>query len=186
MDIRFTGKHLSVTKGMKEHMDDKLQKLEKYSPKIIEVHVILEKQKYFFKAELTLLAKNLKVYGDAEAKENIYAAMDAAYLRVEKQLKKSREKSKAHHKNIDTDLGLTNWEAFEELNATIRERKGKKPAIVRSGEFAAKPMSMEEASLQLIASEQQFLVFSNADTNQVNVIYRMDNGNHGLIEPKFQ
>ena len=104
MDIRFSGKNLSLTKGMKDHMEEKLVKLEKYSPRLVEAHVILKKEKYLYKAEVTLLAKNLKVYGDDQCKENIFSAMDKAYIRVEKQLKKFREKLKDHHRKNSRTL----------------------------------------------------------------------------------
>ena len=99
MDIRYLGKNLSVTQGMKEHMQEKLVKLEKYSPKLVESHVVLKKEKYLFAAEITLLAKNLRAYGEGASKENIYTAIDKAYERIEKQLKKFREKTKNYHKN---------------------------------------------------------------------------------------
>ena len=99
MDIRYLGKKLTVTGGMKEHLSEKLNKLDKYAPRILESHVVLKKEKYIFTAEVTLLAKNLRAYGDGESKENIFAAIDLACVRIEKQLKKYREKVKDHHKN---------------------------------------------------------------------------------------
>ena len=83
---------------MKDHLREKLSKFERYAPRLVESHVILKKEKYLFEAEITLLAKHLKACGKARAKENIYAAIDQACDRVEKQLKKFREKIKDHHK----------------------------------------------------------------------------------------
>ena len=99
MDIRYTGKHMRVTEGMKSHLGEKIAKFEKYAPRLVESHVVLKKEKYFFVAEITLLAKNLRAYGDATSQDNVYAAIDQAYLRVEKQLKRFREKIKDHHKH---------------------------------------------------------------------------------------
>ena len=84
MDIRFVGKNISVTEGMKEHLREKLGKFEKYASRLVESHVVLKKEKYLFVAEVTLLAKNMHVYGEGSAKDNIFAAIDMAYVRVEK------------------------------------------------------------------------------------------------------
>ena len=79
MNIRFSGKNLSVTAGMKEHLEEKLGKLDKYAPRLVESHVILKKEKYVFIAEITLLAKNLRAYGEGRSKENVFTAERAKY-----------------------------------------------------------------------------------------------------------
>ena len=182
MDIRFSGKNLTVTQGMKEHIQEKLSRLERYAPRLVETHVILEKEKYLYEAEMTLLAKNLRAYGEGRSKENIYAAIDQAYLRIEKQLKKYRERVKDHHKRYEEEVSPSKKNKAQKLD---QDRPRNKPSIVRSQSFAVKPMSVEEASMQLQLSENPFLVFSNASTKKVNVIYKLDDGNHGLIEPAF-
>ena len=90
MDIRFSGQNLKITAGMKEHLEERLPRFEKYAPRIVEAHVFLKKEKYIFKAEIALAAKDFHAFGMGEAKDNIFAAMDEAYERVEKQLKKFR------------------------------------------------------------------------------------------------
>jgi len=169
---------------MQEHMREKLSRLERYAPRLVETHVILKKEKYRYEAEMTLLAKNLRAYGEGQSKENIYTAIDQAYSRVEKQLKKFRERLKDHHKGRPEKsfakpvlAGRQNPEA----GMAVKTR----PSIVKSSSFAAKPMSVEEASMQLELSENPFLVFLNASTKKANVLYKRNDGNHGLIEPKF-
>jgi putative sigma-54 modulation protein len=177
VDIRFSGKNIAVTEGMKEHLSEKLEKLEKYAPKLVEAHVFLKKEKYLFFTEITLLGKNLRVYGDAGSKENVFAAMDQAYVRIEKQLKKFREKVKDHHKTSVKKAAksmMDETEPGEEL-----------PEVIRSRAFAAKPMSTEEASMQLYLSKKPFLVFQDASSGKVNVLYKREDGNHGLIEPGY-
>lgn len=183
MDIRFSGQNLKITSGMKEHLEERLPKFEKYAPRLVEAHVFLKKEKYRFKAEITLTAKGLHAFGVGEAKENIFAAMDEAYERVEKQLKKFRSKSKGHHNQsakgsakVARALGM-----IEEESVLPEDH----PEIIRSSAFAPKPMSAEEASLQLEISPEPFLVFMNQNTKSVNVIHKRKDGNHGLIEPEF-
>jgi len=171
-----------VTQAIQDHAREKLIRLERYAPRLVETHVILKKEKYLYEAEMTLLAKNLKAYGEGRSKDNIYVAIDQAYLRIEKQLKKFREKLKDHHKGREDKKPPSR---IKKAPKPIEESEGSAPLVVRSQSFAAKPMSIEEASLQLELSQKPFLVFSNAFTKQVNVLYKREDGNHGLIEPKF-
>lgn len=176
MDIRFTGQSLKITTGMKAHLEEHLERLEKYAPRLVEAHVFLKKEKYWYRTEVTLLAKNFRAFGEGASKENIFAAIDEAYERVEKQLKKFRAKAKDHHKKAGKGLDL-----LESENVL----SSKRPKIVSTSDFAAKPMSAEEASLQLELSPESFLVFLNESNNVVNVIYKRKDGDHGLIEPRF-
>ncbi|MDD5217918.1 MAG: ribosome-associated translation inhibitor RaiA [Candidatus Omnitrophica bacterium] len=186
MEIRVTGKNISVTEGMQDHLQEKLSKLDRYSPKLVESHVVLEKQKYIFRAEITLLAKHLRAYGEGRSKENIYTAIDQAYVRIEKQLKKFREKVKSHYKEHGEDAVAPKIRVAQKIRQeesgpeTLAPEKG---TIVRTKEFAAKPMSPDEACLQMGLLDKPFLVFMNASTQKVNVIYKRDDGKYGLIEP---
>lgn len=183
MDIRFTGQNLSITDGMRKHASKHLLKLEQYAPRLVEAHVYLKKEKYLFEAEITLLAKNFRAFGKGSAKENIFSALDDAYERVEKQLKKFRAKKKDHHKKnsrISAKVARAmDW--VESEVAVVSDR----PRVVRVKNFAIKPMSVDEAGLQLGVSSEIFLVFLNQDTRAVNVIYKRKDGNYGLIEPAF-
>jgi len=183
VDIRFSGQNLKITSGMKEHLEERLPKFEKYASRIVEAHVFLKKEKYIFKAEITLSAKDFHAFGMGEAKDNIFAAMDEAYERVEKQLKKFRSRSKGHHnKSAKSSVRIARALGMIEAESILPEGH---PKIVRSSAFAAKPMSAEEASLQLEISPETFLVFMNQNTNRVNVIHKRKDGSHGLIEPGF-
>ncbi len=183
MDIRFTGQNLKISGGMKEHLQERLARLEKYAPKLVEAHVFLKKEKYFYKVEITLLAKDLRAFGEGSSKENVFAAMDEAHERVENQLKKYRAKTKDHHKKA----GKPSLKVARALNVPGSESvlAPQRPKIIRSPDFAPKPMSTEEAGLQLELSPESFLVFLNQDTETVNVIYKRKDGNYGLIEPRF-
>lgn len=97
MEIRITGKNMNVTEGIKDWVFRKVSKLDKYIPRIVESHVIVKKEKYFYVAEMTLLAKNLRVFGEGQDKDNLYTAIDLACDRVAKQLRKFREKIKRHN-----------------------------------------------------------------------------------------
>jgi len=185
MNIRFAGKHFEVSEAIRRYLKEKLDKLEKYSSKVVESHVVLKKERYLFDAQITLRAKNFKAYGEGKRKENIYAAIDQACDRVETQLKKFREKVKDRHKGRNVKGGIPVSPKVVRALASEAALGGRKPAIVRSRDFAPKPMSAAEASLQLEISKRPFLVFLNAATRSVNVIFKQEDGNHGLIEPEY-
>ena len=186
MNIRFLGKNFAISEGMRDHLQEKLLKLEKYAPRLIESHVVLKKEKYLFDAQVTLLTKNFQAYGEAKRKENFFAAIDQACDRVEKQLKKFREKVKNHHHKEMKPQALSP-RGRKVVGKVVAEAalSARRPEIMVSPDFAPKPMSAEEASLQLELSQESFLVFQNAVTRKVNVIYKRGDGNHGLIEPQF-
>lgn len=185
MDIRFVGKNLKVTEGMKEHISEKVQKFEKYDSRIVESHILLKKEKYLYIAEITLLSRNMRVYGEGSAKENVFAAIDVAYVKVEKQLKKFREKIKDHNKH-----GNHFGPALKAVSQSRGARKAQvqevdEPKIIKTRDFESKPMSLEEASMQLELSRKTFLVFQNSSTQKINVLFKREDGHHGLIEPNF-
>ncbi len=181
MDIRFTGQNIKITSGMKEHLEAHLPKLEKYAPSVVEAHVFLKKEKYIFRAEIALTAKGFRAIGVAEKKDNIFAAIDEAYVRIEKQLKKFRAKSKGHHKKIHKSSAKVS-RALKMIEAEEVDLP-ESPKVVSSKALSSKPMSVEEASLQLEATSESFVVFRNRETDEVNVIHKLKSGNHGLIEP---
>ena len=88
---------MPVTERIKEWVFRKTSKLERYAPRLVESHVIVKKEKYFYVAEVTVLAKHLRIYGEGRHKENLYTAIDGACERVAVQLRKFREKIKSHH-----------------------------------------------------------------------------------------
>lgn len=180
MDIRFSGRNFKITEGIKEHIFERISKLDKYAARLIEAHVVLKKTKYIYEAEISLSAKNLHAFGKGNAEDNIYTAIDEAHVKVEKQLKKFREKIKNHHKKKHKSSGKTP-KTFKGEGVLADT----KPEVLISENFAPKPMSIDEASLQLELSMESFLVFLNSSTNSVNVIHKRDDGKQGLIEPKF-
>lgn len=180
MEVRFTGKHISVTAGMREHMKEKLQKLGRYSPRLIEAQVLIKKEKYIYYAEVTVLARHLRAYGEGRAKDNVYTAMDLASERIEKQLKKFREKTKDHRKKRGPARLLA---AEDETPAAGGEDAEARPAIIVQKPETLKSIMPEEASVQLENSNKRFLVFLNLLTRKINIIFKREDGNHGLMEP---
>ncbi|MBI3893536.1 MAG: HPF/RaiA family ribosome-associated protein [Candidatus Wallbacteria bacterium] len=122
----------------------------------------------------------------------MYAAITGVADKIEAQLKKHKEKMKENrHRKGSISRSAEQKELTKKVvkiaaDEPERPEKKKKPRIIRSNTFAAKPMSIEEAADQLRTLEQDFVMFANADTNEVNVVYRRTDGNIGLIEPSFK
>jgi len=182
MDIRFTGKNMKVTKGIKEHLTDRVGKLDKYAPRIVESHVMLKKEKYLYHVQITLLGKNLRAVGEASEKDNVYAAIDQAALRVTKQLKKFREKIKDHRKEHGP-RAVSPKVRISSMLSEIPDITSLKPSIVRVTAASLRPMSVDEASLKLEVETQPFILFINEKTRKPNVLFKKDDGNHGHMQP---
>lgn len=187
MNISFLGKKVKVSEGMREHIREKLLKLDRYAPRLVEAHVVVKKEKYVYIIEVTLLAKNLRAYGEGSSKENVFTATDQACARIEKQLKRYREKQKDHHKHdhAGPDLRSVLFAAEEPEPVSGAAAVAVETRVIRARSMAAKPMSVEEASLQLGVSKKPFLVFQNAANKKFNVIFKREDGHHGLIDPEF-
>ena len=101
MRITYTGQNLKVSPEVKRNMEEKISRLDKYSSKIVEAHVILKKEKIIYRAEISVLARKIKAVGHGKSGINIFAAIDDAFLKAEKQFVKFREKNKDHHKSVN-------------------------------------------------------------------------------------
>ncbi len=97
MKIQITAKQLRASEAVKDWVFDKISKLEKYAPRLVESHVILKKEKYLYVAEVTLVGNHRYFYGEGRDKESLLTAIDLACDRVRVQLNKAREKLKGHH-----------------------------------------------------------------------------------------
>ncbi len=182
MRIQVIGKHIKVAVRMREHIEEKLEKLAKFRG-LIEAKVVLKSEKYLHIAEITLLGRDLRFYGEGRSSEHFFAAFDAAEIKVASQLKKRKDKIKNHHKVMAqreiADMVLVGVENEAEGFQVEESVTGK---VIPERNMTVKAMSVEDAKKKLATTDRQFFVFHNAETRTVNVIYRRDDGNFGLIE----
>ncbi len=191
MKLLITGRNFTVTDALKEHASERAATLKRYFDNIIEVDVVLsvDKRKTADKrhAEVNLWASGTQLHAK-ESGADMYQCLNGAVARIERQLKRYKEKLKENRHRLgrkqkgERALIAQENHLYEAIHSVVAFEDDA-PHVVRSNTFAIKPMSVEEASLQLEALEQQFVVFSNAETNAVNVVYRRSDGNVGLIEP---
>lgn len=174
MQTSVTFKNLDPSEHLKSFVQDKLNRFDRFLDNPAEANVVLSVEKFRHIAEINLTGDRLNIIGKEETGD-MYSSIDMVLDKLESQIKKGKQKirsrrasSKSRGKNIEPDLGFPD----EESSGQIR---------IRNIEY--KPMDIEEAAMQLDLGSNHFLVFTNARTNKVNVIYRCNDGNYGLIQP---
>ena len=206
--IQVTGRHVSVTEAMKEYCRRKVASLHLDYPKIIEVQVILDVQKYRHTAEVILHCSNHITLEASSESNDMYASIDQVVDRIERRMRKYKTRLMQKHRPRrhgvqHLEEKVLRWEwlerlaeleqngteesplelAKEEQEQQQEEQHG--PEVVHTEKYPVKPMFIDEAVLQMEMSNKQFLVFLNAKTEKVSVLYRRKTGDFGLIEPTF-
>ena len=197
--IQVTGRHVSVTEAMKEYCRRRLSCLHLDYPKIIEVQMILDVQKYRHTAEMILHCNNHITLEATAESGDMYASVDEVVDKIARQMRKYKTRLMQHHRprkhairHIEEKVLRWEWvEATEQAPEPINVEDGSsetnrsEPSVIKTEKYPVKPMFIDEAVLQMEMSTKQFLVFLNAKTERMNVIYRRKNGDFGLIEPTF-
>ncbi|MBD3308517.1 ribosome-associated translation inhibitor RaiA [candidate division KSB3 bacterium] len=180
MQITLTGRHFEITDPLRQHIDNKMSKLDRYVNGITDVHVVLSVEKHRHIAEI-----NLQVHGNLirglEEKHDMYQAVDAAIDKLERQVKRFKDKETDHKGRLGTKGSNLIAAQHQQQDAPPTAA----PKVIRSKKFAVKPMSVDEAAMQMALVQDDFLAFLNSDTDQMNVMYKRSDGNYGLIEPEF-
>lgn len=175
MRYTITGRNVEITPGLKSAVEDKIGKLERYFQPDTEVTVTLSVQKDKQKIEVTIPVKG-RIIRAEESSSDMYASIDLVEEILERQIKKYKNKL------IDKKQSA---QAFSDLFINEEHTVDDEIQIVKTKRFAMKPMDPEEACVQMELSGHSFYVFLNADTEEVNVVYKRKGNTYGLIEPEF-
>lgn len=174
MKFIILGKNIEVTEGLKAHVEDKLGKLEKYFSEDTEVRVTLSVEKDRHKIEVTIPVKD-NIIRSEQVSNDLYISIDLVEEIIERQLKKYKNKLVDKEQN-------TNFFKQEYVEKDFMDEDEIK--IIRSKKFDIKPMYPEDACVQMELLGHSFYVFCNAETDQVNVVYKRKGNTYGLIEPE--
>ncbi len=174
MDFQVKGRNLEVSESIRSYAAEKLGKLERHlrDPLRVELELSLERNPSISAnhvAEATVWTKG-PVLRAHEASGDMKASIDQLVTKLERQIKRYTDKRRRRPSRRD--------------GAAAEAPQGDEPMIVKTKQFAVKPMSADEAVLQLELIGHDFFVFRNADTGGVNVVYRRHGGGYGLIEPQ--
>ncbi len=173
MQTSVTFKNLDPSDNLKSYVSDKLDKLDKFLDNPAEATVVLSIEKFRHIAEVNITGDRLNIFGKEETSD-MYAAIDMVLDKLEKQIKKSKQKIRERR---TTSKGKTAALSHENL----REESEIGQIKVQNIEY--KPMDIEEAVMQMDLVTDNFLVFTNSRTDKINVLYRRKDGNYGLIQP---
>ena len=175
MQYIISGKNIDVTEGLKEAIYEKIGKLERYFTPETEVHVTLSVEKERQKIEITIPMKGNIVRAE-QVSNDMYVSIDLVEEIIERQLRKYKNKI------VDKQQAATNFQK-EYIDKDYEEEDEVK--IIRTKKFGIKPMYPEDACVQMELLGHNFFVFYNAETEQVNVVYKRKGNTYGLIEPEF-
>lgn len=182
--IQVTGRHVNVTEAIKNYAASRVEHIHLDYPKIIDVQVILDVEKHRHFAEIILHCSNHITIEASHECDDMYAAIDGVLAKVTRQMRKFKTKLLRNHRPRGKDIKhlaetvLHVGEAFEQVEES-------EPQVIKTERYPVKPMFVDEAVLQLEMSNRQFVVFLNAKSESVNILYRRKDGGYGLIEPAF-
>lgn len=180
MKLAIRGKNVEITEALRRYVEKKMARLERYLDGLDEVQVMLRLERERHIVEVTIPLNGLVLRAE-EQTADMYSSVDLVMEKLEKQIAK-------HKTRLLKQLRGPAWrEAREGETSAVNlreEGEEQEPRIVRVKRFAIKPMPVDEAILQMNLLGHSFFVFTNAETEQINVVYRRRDGQYGLIEPE--
>lgn len=172
MEISIRGRNMDVTGALKEYVEKRMGKVDKYFEKDYSAQVTLVVENNTHKVEVTIPLEGMILRGE-ESSGDMYSSIDMVVEKLEKQIDKYKSKlSRKMRTGFKADL-------VSQVEEDVT------PSIVKSKKFAFKPITVEEAVMQMNLIGHSFFVFSNSETEEVNVVYKRKDGKYGLIEPEF-
>ena len=177
MKIHFTCRHTTLTPTLRAFAEDRIERLARYVDDSSEVHIVLSVEKHRQEAEIMLLSGRRQFTGTAITSD-LYTSLSLVLDKIQKQLRRDKRRY--------TDRRRRSTRAVRERLLASNSRdgrgRGRPPSPIYREPQAAKPMSPEEAALDLDCSERDFLVFRNSESDRMTVVYRRQDGRIGLIE----
>ena len=191
MQVSVTFRHMDPTQALKDFASDKVTRIEKYIQTPMDANVVLSTERYMHKADITIKAHGFMMRGQ-EKSDDMYASIDGAVDKIERQVRKYRKKLKDHKPREGQKMKvrlnymdpiMEDAAAEQDVQPDVSaEGAPPIPAISKTQELDAHPMSVSEAAMQMDLMHNDFLVFVNAETNEVNVLYKRKDNGLGLIE----
>lgn len=189
MQLNITFRHVEPIESLKEYVREKVERADKYLDRAGEAHVVLTHERHLNNADITIQSGSWVLRG-REKSEDMYASIDLAMDKIERQLRRYKDRLKNHHGRERVHHRHELLQQVKVRYDVVQVPTPEEPAapaelasrVIRTNEFLAQPMRVEEAVMQMDLMNNDFLVFMNADSNEVNVVYRRKDGHYGLIE----
>lgn len=192
MQLSVTFRHMESTDALRDYAEEKVERIKKYFPDPLKAHVVLICDRgYNHTADVMITLHNGLAIKGIETTEDMYSSIDLVMAKIERQVRRYKEKIRSHkgseglhgsreitHSVLQLDEG-NEGEGPRKPGAPIVEIE---PQIIKKSKFFAKPLTPPEAVMQMNLLGNDFLVFTNAASHEVNVVYRRGDGTFGLIE----
>lgn len=197
MHLSFTFRSLEANDALKEYAREKLERIHKYFPEPIKVHVVFSQQRgYLYGADVQITLHNGLMVKGVEAVEDYYSSIDLAVAKIERQLRKYKDRIRDHKPASGPERAVLHrvmaYDASHETTPAAEAKKSaeqatapsqsSRPRVVKEEKFIAQPMSVEDAIMRMNLLHESFLCFNNDETHEINVVYRREDGTYGLIE----
>ena len=190
MQLSVTFRHMDSTDALRDYAREKVERIRKYFPDPIKAHVVLVCDRgYNHTADVMITLHNGLVIKGVETTEDMYSSIDLVMAKIERQVRRYKEKIRSHKgaeglhgqreiiHSVITEVEADGHGLAAGGNGTLVE-----PKIMKKSKFFAKPLTPNEAVMQMNLLGNDFLVFTNATSHEVNVVYRRGDGTYGLIE----
>jgi len=186
MQTSVTFRHMEPSEPLKQHVLDKLQRIHKFFPDPIRAQIVLSLERYLHKADIIITLHNGLAIKGKELTEDMYSAIDQVMEKIERQVRRYKDRIDSHRPAPGPEV-LVHYEVMEAIEpeaipGSTEDNRPPEYKVVKSSKFFAKPMTVDEAIMQMSLLGNDFLVFTNAESKDVNVVYKRGDGNYGLIE----
>lgn len=200
MHLSFTFRSTETNDALKDYAREKLDRIHKYFPEPIKVHVVYWQQRgYLHGADIQITLPNGLVVKGVESSDDFFSAVDLVMAKIERQLRRYKDRIRDHKPQAGPQRSLNHRVYTDDGHGPVAEKpapkepvSGKpaaptpapmaKPQVIKEEKFIAEPMSVDEAVMRMNLLHESFLCFNNIETHQINVVYRRDDGTYGLIE----
>lgn len=192
MKFSVTFRKMESTDAIKQYAEEKVKKIKRFFPDPINANVVLAMERYQHRADVTITLHNGLVLKGQNISDDMYSSIDLAMSKIEKQVRRYKDKIRSHKPATGPQIPFrvnVIEEEFDPLpepepEPMLQDELGADlmSKVIRTDEHTAQPMSVEEAVMQLNLMNNAFLVFTNSDNQSINVIYRRNDGNYGLID----
>jgi putative sigma-54 modulation protein len=192
MQFSVTFRHMDATDALKSYAKDRLEKIRKYFPEPISIHVVLSTERFHHRVDVNVQLHNGFKIAGTETTENMYSSIDLVSAKIERQVRRYKDKLRAHKVRelegvavVHTVLAeAADMEPSDAANGGDHALSAEAalPVVITRETVQAEPMSASEAIMQLNLLHAPFLVFRNDQTGQINVVYKREDGAYLLIE----
>jgi putative sigma-54 modulation protein len=195
MQFSVTFRHMDATDALKGYAKDRLEKIRKYFPEPIMIHVVMSTERFHHRVDVNVQLHNGFKIAGTETTENMYSSIDLVSAKIERQVRRYKDKLRAHKVRELEPVAVVHSVLAEAMSSLAPDAgnggggdfaqtvdHSAVPVLITRETVPAHPMSASEAIMQLNLLHAPFLVFRNDQTGQINVVYKREDGAYGLIE----